>query len=62
MSEDEVREMIRCEIARYESQRRTRWTALMRSLRQAVLMVLAAIEEHEEMQRSVPPRRDKMTG
>lgn len=62
MSEDQLREIIRQEIARYESQRRTRWTALMRSLRQAVLMVLGALEDHEGMQRSVQPRRDKMTG
>lgn len=61
MCEDEIRELIRNEIARYESQRRSRWTLLVRAWRQSVLMVLAAIEEHEDMQRSVQPRGDKMT-
>ena len=44
MSEDEIREIVRCEIARFDSQRRSRWTVFMRSFRQAVLMLLAAIE------------------
>ena len=57
MSDEALRELIRCEIARYESERRGRWTALIRAVRQAVLMVLAAIEAHEDLPRSVPPRR-----
>lgn len=61
MSESEIREVVRNEIARYESQRRQRWTDFARSFRQAVLMLLAAIETHEDMPRSVQPRGDKMT-
>ncbi len=60
MSDNELRELIRSEIARYESQRRNRWSLLVRAWRQSVLIVLAAIEEHEDMQRSVQPRGDKM--
>lgn len=62
MSEEEIRELVRGEIARYDGQRRTRWTAMIRAVRQAVLMVLGAIEEHEGMQRSVQPRRNGEVG
>jgi hypothetical protein len=62
MSEEEIRELVRGEIARYDGQRRTRWTALVRAVRQAVLMVLAAIETHEDMPRSVAPRRNGEVG